>query len=141
VSQIDPLVSEALDRGVSQGEMVYRIEAFTDRILADRSITAIVAVNDQAAIAVLNYLERRGIEVPRRLSIAGFDNIPETLVRGLTSYDFNVPGAAQCLVRRVIEPPVGRRAVLREDRIRGTVMLRGSVRAVEVGHPDRLRHP
>jgi LacI family transcriptional regulator len=40
--------------------------------------TAIMAANDQAAMAVLDVAGRLGIEVPHELSVIGFDNTPES---------------------------------------------------------------
>ncbi len=40
-------------------------------------VTAIVAANDQMALGVLRALAERGIRVPDRMSVAGFDDVPE----------------------------------------------------------------
>jgi LacI family transcriptional regulator len=48
------------------------------RIPLDAGITAIVAANDQTALGAISALEQRGIEVPRDLSVVGFDDIPES---------------------------------------------------------------
>jgi len=37
-------------------------------------VTAIVAYNDRCAIGVLDHLDRAGIDVPRRMSVTGYDN-------------------------------------------------------------------
>lgn len=39
--------------------------------------TAVFAANDQMALGLLRYLHERGREVPRDLSVVGFDDIPE----------------------------------------------------------------
>ena len=42
-----------------------------------RPPTAIFAANDLSAIAILEVARRIGMEVPRDLSVVGFDDIPE----------------------------------------------------------------
>ena len=41
-------------------------------------ITAIFTANDYLAIGVLHALRLRGIKVPERISVVGFDDLPET---------------------------------------------------------------
>jgi DNA-binding LacI/PurR family transcriptional regulator len=43
----------------------------------DPTATAVFSANDQMAFGVLNALAERGVSVPRDLSIAGFDDVPE----------------------------------------------------------------
>ncbi|WP_232535359.1 LacI family DNA-binding transcriptional regulator [Nocardia terpenica] len=46
--------------------------------LADRpEVTAVFAANDQMALGVLRAFAERGVRVPRDVSVAGFDDIPE----------------------------------------------------------------
>ncbi|GLY06176.1 MULTISPECIES: LacI family DNA-binding transcriptional regulator [Actinoplanes] len=48
----------------------------TDRILREHpSVTAIVALNDAMAMGVLAALRERGIPVPQRMSVVGFDDV------------------------------------------------------------------
>lgn len=49
------------------------------RLLLDRApeVTAILAMTDVQALAVLEEAKRRGIDVPGKLSVVGFDDIPE----------------------------------------------------------------
>jgi DNA-binding LacI/PurR family transcriptional regulator len=44
----------------------------------DPSVTAIFASNDQMALGVLRALHSRGIDVPGRISVAGFDDMEES---------------------------------------------------------------
>jgi DNA-binding LacI/PurR family transcriptional regulator len=47
------------------------------RLATVREVTAIFAANDQMALGILRALYEAGREVPRDLSIVGFDDIPE----------------------------------------------------------------
>jgi DNA-binding LacI/PurR family transcriptional regulator len=51
------------------------------RSLADRvdagDVTAIVSANDQMALGLLHAFSERGVSVPERVSIVGFDDVPE----------------------------------------------------------------
>lgn len=51
--------------------------------------TAFICVNDRTAIAVIKYFSERGISVPEKLSIVGFDNTDESImcVPSLTTVD------------------------------------------------------
>jgi len=47
------------------------------RLVATRDVTAVFVANDQMALGVLRRLHEVGWDVPGRLSIVGFDDIPE----------------------------------------------------------------
>jgi DNA-binding LacI/PurR family transcriptional regulator len=47
------------------------------QLAADPDVTAVFVANDQMALGVLRALHERGREIPRELSIVGFDDIPE----------------------------------------------------------------
>ncbi|WP_394771038.1 LacI family DNA-binding transcriptional regulator [Lacisediminihabitans sp.] len=51
--------------------------AAAERLLDGAEFTAIFAANDQMALGVLHALSDRGLRVPERISIVGFDDIPE----------------------------------------------------------------
>jgi LacI family transcriptional regulator len=54
-----------------------------DRML-DREVDGVFAANDQMAMAVLDRAIERGIDIPRQLSIAGFDGIARDLPARMT---------------------------------------------------------
>lgn len=49
----------------------------TTQLIKNKEITAIVAGNDQMAVGALKALAENGLEVPRQISVTGFDDIPE----------------------------------------------------------------
>jgi DNA-binding LacI/PurR family transcriptional regulator len=56
--------------------------------LIDARATALIAMNDRMGMQYLWWASAAGVNVPRDLSIIGFDNIPESEMIGLTSVDF-----------------------------------------------------
>jgi DNA-binding LacI/PurR family transcriptional regulator len=79
-----------------------RYEQVFDQALGTDA-TAWVCDNDLAGIAALDFLETRGVAVPERIAVMGFDNTAEALRRGLTSYDFAIPRLAEMMVRYATE--------------------------------------
>jgi LacI family transcriptional regulator len=69
---LDPDLVVAGDFGRAAG--VRGAGALLDR---HADLTAIVAPSDLAAIGVLSLLRSRGVDVPGRISVAGFDDVPE----------------------------------------------------------------
>jgi DNA-binding LacI/PurR family transcriptional regulator len=93
------------------------------KLLADTSITAWIAVNDDLAIKCLMFLHEQGIELPQRLSVVGFDDTPEAFFMGLTSYSFNLKGIVRKLVDTVLTSP----AKLKRERPVAPVEIPGFV--------------
>ena len=66
------------------------------RIADDPAVTAVFVANDGMALGVLRAFHERGVEVPERVSVVGFDDVPEAAYfwPGLTtvSQEFSVLG-------------------------------------------------
>ena len=62
--------------------------------------TAVFAVSDEYAIELLHFLQRRGIPVPDKISVAGFDNIPlcEKVYPELTTIGQDGMERAKCAI-------------------------------------------
>ena len=78
------------------------------RLSGDRSVTAIFVANDQMALGVLRAMHEAGREIPREVSVVGFDDIPEApyFTPPLTTVrqDFNAMGSRGLrLLLRTIE--------------------------------------
>ncbi len=81
-----------------------RLEPLLDRAAADRSITAWVGANDDAALCALRYLARRRIDVPGSISVVGFDGTRDGLLARLSSFDFNTPAFVKTALEIVLRP-------------------------------------
>lgn len=68
------LADGAVLHGDWSAESGYRVGA---AIIRDRSVTAIFAANDQMALGLLHACRDAGVDVPGRLSVIGFDDVPE----------------------------------------------------------------
>jgi DNA-binding LacI/PurR family transcriptional regulator len=79
-----------------------QLEPVLSDALKERSITAWIGANDTIALQALNYLQERGIEIPERLSVVGFDNVPDAGRVHLTSFDFNIEGAVTHSVNHIL---------------------------------------
>ena len=105
---LDPLVipgGETRDSGV--------------RAVADlkrhTGITAVVAYNDQCAIGILDQLHREGIDVPRDMSVTGFDDDP---LASLDHFSLTTINPSQLVQGRLaVEAAMERAEGTRRDRI------------------------
>ncbi len=68
-------------------------------------VSAIIAGNDTIAMGVLDAAKRRGVAVPRRLSVIGFDDIPlaGSPLLSLTTIRQPVEAMARTAARRLVE--------------------------------------
>jgi DNA-binding LacI/PurR family transcriptional regulator len=86
--------------------------------------TALVAYNDDVAVAAMGVLDHQGIELPYRLSIVGWDDSEAAAMSpiGLTSVAQDVDRMARCAVERIIARieglAVGSREVVLEPELR-----------------------
>jgi hypothetical protein len=105
-------------------------------LLQQRDVTAWVAANDIVGIVCLRYLRDKGIPVPRRMSVMGFDDTIFSLVNGLTSYNFNGGATVSAMVSHITRPswPPLRRRAGEVVEIEGFVNERGSTGPVRRDH-------
>lgn len=91
---------------VAQGYFTYRsgLDA-AEKLLNDWKPTAIFASNDDMAAATLAVAHRKGLDVPRDLAVAGFDDTPlaTTVWPALTTVRQPVADMAREAVRMLIE--------------------------------------
>jgi len=72
--------------------------------LRHEDITAWVAEDDSTAVRCLEFLQARDVALPQRLSLLGFDDTEEALLRGISSYNFNIPGIMHAMVEHIVRP-------------------------------------
>ena len=96
---MDTLLRYAIDWGSGFDEMRYHMQPLFEQALAEKEITAWVAANDILAVIALDYLAGRAIDVPCKISVVGFDDSPDALERGLTSYNPNIPAVILSMLR------------------------------------------
>ncbi|WP_454050742.1 LacI family DNA-binding transcriptional regulator [Cellulomonas sp. Marseille-Q8402] len=88
----------------------HRFEVVTDLLAADRLPRALVCASDQLALAVLDVLAARGVPVPERVLVTGFDGILAGRLARPTLTTVRQPMAAmgrlavQVLVRHATSP-------------------------------------
>jgi len=98
-----------------------------EQALAEPEVTAWVCVIDYIALLALRFLADRGVPVPQRLSVIGFDDLPASLPSGLSTYRFDMAGAAHAMLSHVLRPDYRRaRSALRFEEIGGMVVGRGT---------------
>ena len=97
---------------------------------AGSGATCIFALNDAMAIGALRTLRARNIDVPGRISVAGFDDIPTALDTNPTLTTVRIPLAeiGALAVSLALERPSDE---LRVRHVRSEVILRESTAAVE----------
>jgi DNA-binding FadR family transcriptional regulator len=81
-----------------------RLQSCFDPLFDSHIATAWVAFNDELALQALDYLEPRGVDLPRRMSLIGFDDTVEGFARGLSSYSFNIPAIVNAVLDHILAP-------------------------------------
>lgn len=105
------------------------LEPHLEAALKRKDLSAWVAVDDDTALLILDFLGRRGLQVPRDISLVGFDDTPEGARRDLTSYNFEFERLNHYIVRYLLEPSRTDRVEAKGvQRPEGRVIVRGSLR-------------
>jgi DNA-binding LacI/PurR family transcriptional regulator len=82
-----------------------------ERALAFPAITAWVCANDGMASSALDYLRQKGIAVPQRISIIGFDDeLAAALDNKMTSFNFNRHECVKRMIDYVLHPGLSARS-------------------------------
>ncbi|MGY1590903.1 LacI family DNA-binding transcriptional regulator [Geodermatophilus sp. SYSU D00708] len=112
------------------------------RLLAARpDVTAVFAANDSLALGVLQALHERGLDVPGRVSVVGYDDVPEAahFLPPLTTVRCDFPRVAQEALRLLLDhldPGAWTDASLRD--IRPRLVVRASTAPPSGGGRPRL---
>jgi DNA-binding LacI/PurR family transcriptional regulator len=89
---------------VMAGEIAGAMRPLLDEAASSRRVTAWIMANDLAARIALRYCGSKGIEVPERIAIIGFDDEIESTELRITSYNFNFDAAASAMVNFIMHP-------------------------------------
>lgn len=92
--------------------------------------TAIFASNDQTAIGVYEAAKQAGITIPEDLSVAGFDNIPESMLYDLTTIDQFVADMGYRSARMLYELIQGEQLDILSEVIETELVIRGSTKPI-----------
>lgn len=104
---------------------------YFEEALRDEDITAWVAINDPCGFAALDFLQKRNVSVPRRVSVVGFDDSLEAFGMGMSSYNFNVPSVVRAMVGHILSPPSQRSSKPQPPlEVPGRVVARESTRSI-----------
>jgi hypothetical protein len=76
-----------------------------EKAINDYDITAWVAAYDEIGYLAIRFLESHAIEIPGQISVIGFDDLPESQVEHLTSYNFNFESASYRILSFLLNPP------------------------------------
>lgn len=90
--------------------------------------TAVFAANDDTAFGVLDVARARGVRVPEDLSVAGFDNVPDsqTSLPPLTTVDQQIGLVGELAVRMLLDLVGGKTLEQQHITVPTKLVLRGS---------------
>lgn len=101
------------------------LEPLFTQALASRA-TAWIGANDICALDALKWLKEKGVPVPKKVSVAGFDDTIEALRSDLTSFRFSCASVARAMIYQIL---TGQRAQTLTQH-KGMVVARGSTAEV-----------
>ena len=129
-----------------QGYFSYRsgLDAAETLLSRKRPPTAIFASNDDMAAAVVSVAHRRGLDVPRDMSVVGFDDTPiaATLWPELTTIRQPIAEMAEIaldlIIRDIRRRKTGSKAKAVDHLVAHTLIRRQSVTAPAGGNPENV---
>jgi DNA-binding LacI/PurR family transcriptional regulator/DNA-binding transcriptional regulator YhcF (GntR family) len=92
------------------------LEPALEKALARTDITAWVGASDEPAADAVEFLRGKGVAVPGRISVAGFDDSGEASVLKMTSYNFNIETGVEATLAHLLHPGL-RRTGARQRRV------------------------
>jgi DNA-binding LacI/PurR family transcriptional regulator/DNA-binding transcriptional regulator YhcF (GntR family) len=118
VARLHPLVNsygrhrlvERASYLLSDHRVAERMVGLFEQALGQPDVTAWVGYNDRAALMAMQFLAGRGVSVPRRISVVGFDDTIEALGSGLTSLNPNMSAVVDAMLDHVLGWKPGRRS-------------------------------
>lgn len=100
--------------------------------LLEHDVTAIVCASDLMALGAIQACRARGLDVPRDVSVVGYDDSPMMAFTGppLTTVRQAVPAMCTLAVRTLLDELAGKRVRRHEYLFRPELVVRGSTGAV-----------
>ncbi|GAA4773745.1 LacI family DNA-binding transcriptional regulator [Stakelama sediminis] len=95
----------------------------------DVPFDAIFAANDMMALGALQALREAGIDVPGRVAVAGFDDVPLARFLSLSTMRVDIDGLGARATERLIEEMEGRADAPAFERLTPGLMARGTTQA------------
>lgn len=100
-----------------------------------RPPTAIFAANDQMALGVLQAAAAAGINIPKDISLVGYDNIPETKYYGITTVDQSLVEMGRQAVELLISLIEGKAVPNKIIKLNPSLVIRNSCQALKQRSP------
>ena len=114
------------DAKISQEEMMVRV---VEEFIVPEKLDAVIAPNDLAASHIMRNLLRRGIQIPKEIAVAGYDNEPfaKSLYPSLTTIDDRNEEVGRCAIQLLLELLSAKNPVPQAVRITPCVIRRESI--------------
>jgi len=80
------------------------LHSLFEQALQKENVTAWVCANDIVALEALKYLRDKDIDIPRDISVIGFDDTIEAQMEQLTSYNFGVDKIVKAMLYHITRP-------------------------------------
>lgn len=74
------------------------MEPLFKQALLRSDITAWVCADDIMALSAMRFLRKNNIDIPGRISVVGFEDIPQAFRASLTTYNYDVQGITQTML-------------------------------------------
>ncbi len=105
------------------------IKPLVDNVAKDRSVTALVCVNDLIAKLVNEYWNELGLTREQRKALIGFDNSFTSIEQQISTYEFNTQGEIQNMINHLRYPETSLyKQNMSVIRISGRIIERSSTR-------------